>query len=159
MWSRIPPWALILLFAIFASVLSAASNLVYAYLPELFPTDLRASGIGLAVAASRVGSAASTFLCPIIVAYYGAHASLAGCVGVLVLGVLICMRWAPETGGVRLGVLDHKTLYACWASDALTPVRSQLTATGRDNKRLTFAADSKPRKRCSPVSLVSMTGT
>ena len=30
---------------------------------------------------------------------------------------------------------------------------------GRDNKRLTFAADSKPRKRCSPVSLVSMTGT
>jgi len=30
---------------------------------------------------------------------------------------------------------------------------------GVDNKRLTFAADSKPRKRCSPASLVSMTGT
>jgi hypothetical protein len=33
-----------------SQVMSAASNLVYAYLPELFPTDLSASGIGLAIA-------------------------------------------------------------------------------------------------------------
>ena len=109
LWSHVPAWALILLFAIFASVLSAASNLVYVYLPELFPTDLRASGIGLAVAASRVGSAASTFLLPIIVAYYGVRTSLAACVGVLVLGALVCLRWAPETRGVRLGLLDQTT--------------------------------------------------
>jgi putative MFS transporter len=107
LWSHAQAWALILLFAIFASVLSAASNLVYVYLPELFPTDLRASGIGLAVAASRVGSAASTFLLPIIVAHYGVRTSLAACVGVLVLGALVCLRWAPETRGVRLGVLDQ----------------------------------------------------
>lgn len=30
--------------------------------PGPFPTDLRASGIGLAIAASRTGSAISTFL-------------------------------------------------------------------------------------------------
>jgi hypothetical protein len=30
---------------------------------------------------------------------------------------------------------------------------------GRDNNRLTFAADSNPRRRCSPVSPVSITGT
>jgi len=107
LWTDVPAWALILLFAIFASVLSAASNLVYVYLPELFPTDLRASGIGLAVAASRTGSAASTFLLPIIVAYYGVRTSLAACVGVLALGGLICLRWAPETRGVRLGALDQ----------------------------------------------------
>jgi MFS transporter, putative metabolite transport protein len=107
LWSHVPTWALILLFAIFASVLSAASNLVYVYLPELFPTDLRASGIGLAVAASRIGSAASTFLLPIIVAYYGVRTSLAACVGVLALGALICLRWAPETRGARLGDLDQ----------------------------------------------------
>jgi putative MFS transporter len=106
-WFDIPAWALILLFAVFAGVLSAASNLVYVYLPELFPTDLRASGIGLAIAASRTGSAVSTFLLPIIVAKYGARTSLAACVGVLSLGALICLRWAPETKGVRLGVLDH----------------------------------------------------
>jgi len=109
LWSHVPAWALILLFAIFASVLSAASNLVYVYLPELFPTDLRASGIGLAVAASRTGSAVSTFLLPIIVADYGVRTSLAACVGVLALGALICLRWAPETRGVRLGVLEQVT--------------------------------------------------
>ena len=76
LWSHAQAWALILLFAIFASVLSAASNLVYVYLPELFPTDLRASGIGLAIAASRTGSAASTFLLPIIVAYSARSAFL-----------------------------------------------------------------------------------
>jgi putative MFS transporter len=109
LWSHAQAWALILLFAVFASVLSAASNLVYVYLPELFPTDLRASGIGLAIAASRVGSAASTFLLPIIVAHYGVRTSLAACVGVLVLGALVCLRWAPETRGVRLGALDQAT--------------------------------------------------
>lgn len=46
--------AMIVLFAIFAGLRSAASNLVYVYLPELFPTGLRASGLGLAIAASRV---------------------------------------------------------------------------------------------------------
>ena len=67
-WNNIPPLAMTILFAVFAGVLSAASNLVYVYLPELFPTDLRASGIGLAIAASRTGSAISTFLLPIVVA-------------------------------------------------------------------------------------------
>jgi putative MFS transporter len=95
------------LFAVFASVLSAASNLVYVYLPELFSTDLRASGIGLAIAASRGGSAVSTFLLPIIDANYGVHTSLAACVGVLTLGALICLRWAPETRGIPLGALDQ----------------------------------------------------
>ena len=72
--------ALSILFAVFAGVLSAASNLVYVYLPELFPTDLRASGIGLAIAASRIGSAVSTFLLPIVVAGYGVRTALSACV-------------------------------------------------------------------------------
>jgi putative MFS transporter len=95
--------AMSVLFALFAGVLSAASNLVYVYLPELFPTDLRASGIGLAIAASRIGSAVSTFLLPIVVASYGARAALGTCVAVLAIGAVICQRWAPETKNVRLG--------------------------------------------------------
>jgi MFS transporter, putative metabolite transport protein len=102
LWNGLPPVLMILLFALFAGVLSGASNLVYVYLPELFPTDLRASGIGLAVAASRTGSAISTFLLPIIVAGYGVHAALGACVAVLVLGAVICQQWAPETRNVPL---------------------------------------------------------
>ena len=44
------PGVMMLLFAVFAGVLSAASNLCYVYLPELFPTDLRAS-VSLVIAA------------------------------------------------------------------------------------------------------------
>ena len=106
-WRDIPAAGLIALFAIFASVLSAASNLVYVYLPELFPTDLRASGIGLAIAASRAGSAVGTFLLPVIVAQYGVRSALATCVAVLAIGGLACARWAPETRNVRLDVLDR----------------------------------------------------
>jgi putative MFS transporter len=106
-WSNIPATAMSILFACFAGVLSAASNLVYVYLPELFPTDLRASGIGLAVAASRIGSAVSTFLLPVVVAAYGVRSALGACVVVLGVGAVVCHRWAPETKHVRLGVFDQ----------------------------------------------------
>jgi putative MFS transporter len=96
---------IITLFAVFACVLSAASNLVYVYLPELFPTALRASGIGLAIASSRIGSAVSTFLLPLVVSGWGALAALQACVVILVLGALICWRWAPETRHVALNPL------------------------------------------------------
>jgi len=105
-WNNIPPLVMTILFAVFAGVLSAASNLVYVYLPELFPTDLRASGIGLAIAASRTGSAISTFLLPIIVAVYGVRTALGACVAVLGVGAVICLQWAPETRNVPLGTLD-----------------------------------------------------
>ena len=105
-WSGMPAYLMILLFAVFAGLLSAASNLVYVYLPELFPTDLRASGIGVAVAASRMGSAISTFLLPIIVADFGVRTALGACVAVLAVGALICRQWAPETRNLPLSALD-----------------------------------------------------
>jgi MFS transporter, putative metabolite transport protein len=111
-WTPIPVVPMIVLFALFAGVLSAASNLVYVYLPELFPTDLRASGIGLASAASRVGSAVSTFLLPVVLADYGIRVTLAACVGVLVMGAIICQLWAPETRNLRLGALDEEAALA-----------------------------------------------
>src|SRR6266851_3504137 len=86
---------------------SAASNLVYVYLPELFPTDLRASGIGIAIAASRIGSAVSTFLLPVVVAAYGVRSALGACVAVLGVGAVVCQRWAPETKHVRLDMFDQ----------------------------------------------------
>jgi putative MFS transporter len=108
-YPHLPSFAMTALFAIFAGVLSAASNLVYVYLPELFPTDLRASGIGLAVASSRGGSAFSTFLLPIIVESYGVRAALNACVAVLAIGALVCHRWAPETRHAPLAALDEMT--------------------------------------------------
>ena len=58
------PIGTMLALGLFACILSAAANLEFVYPPELFPTHLRASGVGLAVASSRFGSAISTFLLP-----------------------------------------------------------------------------------------------
>ena len=97
-----PTFVSVGLFAVFASVLSASSNLVYVYLPELFPTGLRASGLGLAIASSRVGSAISTFLLPVVVGAFGIHVALGACVAVLALGGGLCYFLAPETRGLGL---------------------------------------------------------
>src|SRR6202021_3072060 len=73
-------------FALFAGTLSAAQCMVYVYLPELFPVGLRASGIGLSIASSRIGAAVSTFLLPVVMAAAGARTALMGCVAVLAIG-------------------------------------------------------------------------
>jgi MFS transporter, putative metabolite transport protein len=72
------------------------------YPPELFPTHLRASGVGLAVASSRFGSAISTFLLPLAVQQVGIHPALGVCVGVRVFGGVFCHVLAPETGSENL---------------------------------------------------------
>ncbi|MFC3998142.1 MFS transporter [Nocardiopsis sediminis] len=97
------PVLAVVLFAAFAFVLAAAVNLEFVYPPELFPTDLRASGVGIAVAASRIGSAGSTFLLPVVADGYGMTTALAGCVVVLLIGALVCWAWAPETSAETLG--------------------------------------------------------
>jgi putative MFS transporter len=98
-----PSSGVVALFAVFACTLSAATNLESVYLSELFPTHLRASGIGLAIAASRVGSATGTFLLPIVVAHMGVRPALWFCVAVLSFGGFACLLWAPETRNVQMG--------------------------------------------------------
>jgi putative MFS transporter len=63
---------------------------------------LRASGVGLAVASSRFGSAISTFLLPLAMQHVGIHSALGVCVGVLVFGGVFCHVFAPETGSENL---------------------------------------------------------
>jgi len=92
------PGALIVaLFAVFACVLSGTNNLCFVYPQELFSTDIRATALGLAVAASRIGSALTTFLFPTIVATWGGQAAVYLCIAVLVIGGICCALWAPET--------------------------------------------------------------
>jgi putative MFS transporter len=100
--STAPPVVIVALFALFAFVLAAATNLEFGYLPELFPTRLRATGVGIGTAASRIGSACSTFLLPLSVQSLGIRSTLGLCVIVLVLGGIVCQLFAPETQGQSL---------------------------------------------------------
>lgn len=95
--SHLPGTAVVALFAVFALVLSGTNNLCFLYPQELFTTELRATALGFAVAASRIGSAVTTFLFPSIVAMYGGQAAVYLCVVVLAVGGVTCAIWAPET--------------------------------------------------------------
>jgi MFS transporter, putative metabolite transport protein len=94
--------ALIVVFAIFTLIMSAVSNLVGVFPPECFPTEVRASGVGLAVAFSRLGSAVGTFLLPIGVAHFGFQPAMMVLAMVLLVGMLVSIAWAPETRHLRL---------------------------------------------------------
>lgn len=104
----VSPILAVILFATFAMVLSAAANLEFVYPPELFPTEVRASGLGVVTAGSRLGSAASTFLLPIVVAGAGINVALFACVGVLLIGGFVCLVWAPETRKESFAEFDAK---------------------------------------------------
>ncbi|SEN52392.1 MFS transporter, putative metabolite transport protein [Pseudomonas sp. ok272] len=96
-WSGMPAVYVVGVFAVFAFVMAASGVLEFAYTSELFPTELRASGVGLSVAASRIGAAAGTFLLPVMMERFGTASAIGACVAALVIGALVCLRWAPET--------------------------------------------------------------
>jgi putative MFS transporter len=72
------------------------------YPSELFPTDLRATGVGVATAMSRVGSASSTFLLPMATADFGVRGTLAMGVGITLIGLVASVVLAPETKDLGL---------------------------------------------------------
>lgn len=92
----------VVIFAIFTFTLSGVSNLVGVFPAESFPTPVRSSGIGFATAISRLGSVVSTFLLPVLMASLGVAPTILILAGVLAIGLLVSVLWAPET--------KHKTL-------------------------------------------------
>jgi putative MFS transporter len=96
-WQAAPSIVIVPLFAAFAFVLAAATNLEFVYPPELFPTELRATGIGIIIACSRIGSATSTFLLPAMVERFGIYSALGCCMVIMIVAAIVCQLWAPET--------------------------------------------------------------
>lgn len=95
--------ALILtLFVIFTATISAVSNLVGVLPAESFPTDIRSLGIGFSTAMSRLGSAISTGLLPLTLAAWGLQNTLLILAGVLLVGLIVSIMWAPETKDLTL---------------------------------------------------------
>lgn len=87
----------IIAFSIFTLTLSAVSNLVGVFPAESFPTEIRATGVGLAISFSRIASAISTFLLPVALLNIGTQNTLLALVAILMVGLIISYLWAPET--------------------------------------------------------------
>ena len=88
---------LIIDFVAFTLIMSAVSNLFGVFPAECFPTEVRSLGVGFATACSRVGAAMGTFLLPFSVNGLGIPWTMTWMAGVLLIGAIVSIAWAPET--------------------------------------------------------------
>jgi MFS transporter, putative metabolite transport protein len=93
----------VVLFVLYNSSEAAGSGLQFVYPNELFPTDLRATGVGFATAMSRIGSMASTFVLPLTTDALGSGGALLIGALITVVGLLAAVFLAPETKHLTLG--------------------------------------------------------
>ncbi len=101
-----------ILFALLAlyAVTSGACNFIEIIYPnELFPTSVRASATGTVVAISRVGSAVSTFVLPLVLSGTGLGGVMWLLAGVNVVGLLITLVLGEETRGRALSETSAAT--------------------------------------------------
>src|SRR5690606_12130822 len=88
--------------ALFAFASGSANFLQIVYPNELFPTEVRATAVGIGTAFSRVGSAVSTYLMPLAILNFGAAGSLAIGGVVSLVGLIATIVLAPETANPSL---------------------------------------------------------
>lgn len=96
------PSVVAVLFGLFALFSAASSVLQWIYPAELFPTEVRATGLGIATSVSRVSGAIGTFLVPMAIAHVGGRPLIAAMAGLSLIGWLVAVRCAPETKGLSL---------------------------------------------------------
>ncbi|MBO1332243.1 MFS transporter [Streptomyces sp. VRA16 Mangrove soil] len=90
-------WWLMVPFLLYTFIMAAASNITQVYPAELFPTPLRGSGVGFLNGTSRIASAVGTFVLPVSLSAWGMGWSMAWMTGVLAIGTVGSLLWAPET--------------------------------------------------------------
>jgi MFS transporter, putative metabolite transport protein len=78
------------------------------YPEEIFPSSVRASGVGVATAASRAAAAFGTFLLPTIQSALGTPVVLIIMSVVSFAGAVLSYFWAPETNGLPLTATSHR---------------------------------------------------
>jgi MFS transporter, putative metabolite transport protein len=93
--------------AAYAFFNAVSGDLTAVYPAEVFPTEVRTSGVGLASAASRIGAAIGTWLLPIGISSIGVGPCMIIGGVMCVIGALISQFMAPETTGRTLTRIDQ----------------------------------------------------
>lgn len=101
----VPGWVFFAALAVFALSSGASNFLEIVYPNELFPTEVRATAVGVGTAMSRFGSAAGTYLMPFTLTNWGATSALLIGAVVTLAGFVATLAWAPETRGQPLGAV------------------------------------------------------
>lgn len=97
-----PAWLVFMGFAVYAFFSGPPSALDWIYPNELFPTNVRASTVGVVTAISRIGAAIGTFALPYSLKVLGIGNTMLVSTLLTFLGLVVCIAWAPETKGLTL---------------------------------------------------------
>ena len=96
------PLLILVLFGTYAVLIGGAQVLELVYPNELFPTEMRAIGVGMATSFSRIGAAVGTWLVPMSLDTIGIGNTMYVAAGVTLLGLIVSILTAPETKGLNL---------------------------------------------------------
>lgn len=103
-------WLVVMAFAVYAFFSGGPGNLQWLYPNELFPTDIRASAVGVIMSLSRIGTIVSTWALPIFINNYGISNTMLMEAGISLFGLLISVAFAPETRGMSLAQTSNMTI-------------------------------------------------
>lgn len=89
-------------FAAYAFFSGGPGILQWLYPNELFPTDIRASAVGLIMSISRIGTVISTWALPVFIGRYGINTVMLIGAAISLVGLVVSIIYAPETKGLTL---------------------------------------------------------
>lgn len=88
---------------VFGVIIQVAIPVLYAYVSELYPTELRASGFGWASTMSRLAAGFGPLLFAALWPVVGLSALFIGATVLVIIAMFVMARFAPETTGRQLG--------------------------------------------------------
>ncbi|MBP6563293.1 MAG: MFS transporter [Neisseriaceae bacterium] len=91
------------LFSAYALFIGGTQILQFIYPNELFPTEIRATAVGLASSLSRIGAAIGTYLVPMSLASLGIGGTMYVAAAITLIGCFASWKMAPETKALGLG--------------------------------------------------------
>lgn len=101
-WPGAPIYVVIIAFGLYAFFSGGPGILQWLYPNELFPTEIRASAVGVAIGFSRIGTIIATYGTPIFLASFGIGPTMMIAAGLVILGLVLSFFLAPETKGLSL---------------------------------------------------------
>lgn len=120
----------IICLATYAFFSGGPGNLQWLYPNELFPTDIRASAVGAAMAFSRIGTVVSTYVLPTFLAANGTRATMLAGAAISGAGLLVSILVAPETRGLTLNQTSTLGLASWGRPAAPAPTSDPLPSPG-----------------------------
>ncbi|QIM18382.1 MFS transporter [Leucobacter coleopterorum] len=102
LWADGPIWFVLVAFCAYNFFSGGPSILVWIYPNELFPTEYRASAVGIATAASRFGAATGTYLLPLSLEAFGSGTTMLFGAVLTMIAFVVVVAMAPETRGRSL---------------------------------------------------------